>query len=166
VLEKRCSPPFLSNMTRHGGVLYIICLACIVLLLDQCLGSAAGRHEAPSRETVEAYRVLKKASEYSPTSEKLFNSLVHLLSKHRVSLPTNQATTDKEMDGLNTRANGRVSSDIPIVPGAVNPREVSSANEVSQEQLSDGLWQATDNGIDIDDFDWKALFAGIDSSFI
>ncbi|CAH0028757.1 unnamed protein product [Clonostachys rhizophaga] len=165
-LEKRSCPPFLPNMTRHCGVLYIICLACIVLLLDRCLGSAAGRHETPLRETLEAYRVLKNASEYSPTAQKLFNSLVHLLSKHRVSLPANQSTTEKEMDGLNSGENGRASSDIIRVPGAVNPAEVALVNEMPQEQLSDGLWQGPENGIDIDDFDWKALFAGIDSSFI
>lgn len=164
-LEKRSCPPFLSNMTRHCGVLYIICLACIVLLLDQCLGSAAGRHETPSRETLEAYRVLKNASEYSPTAEKLFNSLVHLLSKHRVSLPTSQTTADKEMDNLSSGANVRLSSGVPILP-AVHPTEVCPANEAAQEQLPDGLWRGTDNGIDIDDFDWKALFAGIDASFI
>lgn len=164
-LEKRSCPPFLSNMTRHCGVLYIICLACIVLLLDQCLGSAAGRHETPSRETLEAYRVLKNASGYSPTAEKLFNSLVHLLSKHRVSLPTSQTTADKEMDNLSSGANVRLSSGVPILP-AVHPTEVYPANEAAQEQLPDGLWRGTDNGIDIDDFDWKALFAGIDASFI
>ncbi|VUC27757.1 unnamed protein product [Clonostachys rosea] len=165
-LEKRSCPPFLSNMARHCGVLYIICLACIVLLLDQCLASAAGKHEAPSKETLEAYRVLKNASEYSPTAEKLFNSLVHLLSKHRVSLPTNQTTVDRGVGGLNNGANGRVSSGIPLVPGTMNPREASPADEVAQEQLSGEIWQGTDNSIDIDDFDWKALFAGIDSSFI
>ncbi|CAG9984503.1 unnamed protein product [Clonostachys byssicola] len=118
-------------MTRHCGVLYIICLACIVLLLDQCLGCVPGRHEAPSKETLEAYWVLKNASEYSPTAEKFFYSLVHLLNK--------------EMDGLNTGENGRASSDTLRVPGSVNTGEVSPVNEVAQEQLSDGLWQDAGN---------------------
>lgn len=82
---------------------------------------------------------------------------MHLLSKHRVSLHAKQATTNKEMDGLNSEENGKDSSDILRVPGAVNSREVCPADEVAQEQLSDGLWQGTDNGIDIDDFDWNAI---------
>lgn len=166
-LEDKRDPPFLHNLFHHSGVLYIVSLACIVLLLDSCLGSTAGRHESPSREALEAYRMLKNASEYSVTSEKLFKSLVHLLGKHRVSILVQPTLISKEIDGATSTASHGVATAIQVPFRDTNSDgEVCMGPEVMQEQLSDGLWQSAENGMDIDGFDWKNLFAGIDSSFI
>ncbi len=167
VLEDKRNPPFLHNLFHHCGVLYIVSLACIVLLLDSCLGSAAGRHETPPSETLEAYRVLKNASKYSDTSEKLFKSLVHLLNKHHVSLSIPPALGGEEIDGVTSTGSHGGATAIPAPQrNTMSEREACPAPEAVQEQLLDGLWQNAEKGMGIDGFDWKSLFAGIDSSFI
>jgi hypothetical protein len=167
MLEEKRSPPLLHKLSHHCGVLYIVSLACIVLLLDSCLGSAAGRHEPLPSETLEAYRMLMNASEYSATSEKLFKSLVHLLSKHRVSLPTRSTHVGKEIDGVASMGRRGVAAAIPVPRRhAMSDGEVCTVPEAAREQLLDEMFQSAENSMDMDDFDWKSFFAEIDSSFI
>ncbi|KAL4880670.1 hypothetical protein BJY04DRAFT_219139 [Aspergillus karnatakaensis] len=162
VLENKTEPPFLHGLFHHRGVLYILSLACIVLLLDSCLVSAAGSNTAPSRETSEAYRLLEDASKYSPTSETLFNALVQLLMRHRVSLPVHMTIV-----GTETRACEADVVDTVSGMDTMKDGDVCTALAGFQGGLWDELWPSEANGVGVGGLDWKdTLLAEIDLSFM
>lgn len=160
ILEKE-DIPFVLTRFKFSGVLFCIFMAVIVLLLDVCLDEGAQHDEARKAEVMDAFSILEEARKESPIAVKLIESLMSVVRKHRVSLPTSNRLQDESRPPS--------TGGIGIVTPAATEElgvETGTSNLGSQGppdlglSCLDEIWQSFDGQMDFD-----TLFSAIDAQF-
>ncbi|KAG6997471.1 hypothetical protein G7Y79_00040g076360 [Physcia stellaris] len=160
ILEKE-DIPFVLTRFKFSGVLFCIFMAVIVLLLDVCLDEGAQHDEARKAEVADAFSILEEARKQSPIAVKLIESLMSVVRKHKVSLPTSNS--------LQNESRPPSTEDIGIVTPATTDElgaESGTSNLSSQGLPDSGLscldeiWQSFDGQMDFD-----TIFSALDAQF-
>ena len=160
LLEKE-DIPFVPTRFKFSGVLYCLFMAVIVLLLDVCLDKEAQRDEARKAEVVDAFGILEEARKQSPIAVKLIESLMSVVRKHKVSLPTS--------DSLRNESRSLSTEDIGVVTPATTDElgmEAGTGDLGSRDtpglglSCFDEIWQSFDG-----EMDFNTLFAAFDAQF-
>ena len=160
ILEKE-DIPFVLTRFKFSGVLFCIFMAVIVLLLDVCLDEGAQHDEARKAEVADAFSILEEARKQSPIAVKLIESLMSVVRKHKVSLPTSNSSQNE--------SGPPSTEDIGIVtPATTDELGVGSGTSNLGSQVLpdsglsclDEIWQSFDGQMDFD-----TLFTALDAQF-
>ncbi|KAH8892748.1 hypothetical protein GQ53DRAFT_840598 [Thozetella sp. PMI_491] len=149
---------------------YGLIIASIILTCSTCLDLASGALDCVPRETVEAYRMLRGASEFSNSAAKVFTSATELLSKYQVSPMTPDASW--AVSSTPTSLDEKFHKDITSssVSEEVLAQACLAAN--NDKAQSHGLeafcqaWQNFEHMVDLDGIDLDNFSGHLDASFI
>ena len=166
---------------QFAGLLVGVFMASIVLLMDLCVNKSSLHHEQQRAEVAKAFKILDGAKNESPTTAKFVESLILILKKHKVTIPsehlagtckrarTSQSENVIACDGLTpapyTDSRGAFVSALEsdgVGEGLVN----SSIEDEDLSSYFDELAQSFEAGNDVGNFDWDNIFSGLNSSFI
>ena len=182
----------LCRATRYKfiGLLLGVFMASIVLLMDLCHNKSSSQQEKQRGEIADAFRILEEARHGSEMAAKFLDSLMHVLRKHKLSLPKCAGQQPLKprigIEQLSTASGGAVVynaattqpySESAVVSIPMTSSSVLGSNEASSISMtSDGstngedfssyfndLAQSFEQGIDVDSFDWNNIFSGLDS---
>jgi len=175
---------------KYLGLLAAVFMASIVLLMDLCHNKSSSQQEKKRSEIADAIRILDGARLESETAAKFLDSLMQVLSNHKLSLKrASQQPLGVGFDNEQLKSGrGIISSPIPTQPN-IRPtlvpistastsipenHEASSTNmaEDGVENVEDlslyfnDLAQSFEQGVDFGTIDWINLFTELDPSTV
>ncbi|KAI9695315.1 MAG: hypothetical protein M1820_008722 [Bogoriella megaspora] len=175
------------------GLLLGIFMASIVLSTDLCHNTSSLQSEEQRGEIADAFQILEDARHESITAAKFLDSLMPILRKHKVALPSHskRQVPDKgasEMQ-LSTESRGSATRHASTAQQSIDYDEDTlympcnsafGGNTAETVDTADVIYPAGDDlspyfhelaqsfeqGIDGGSFDWNSIFSGLESSFV
>lgn len=157
--------PFVLTRLKFSAVIYCVCLAIIVLLMDFCLNKSLWAEDDQERrsEIFRAFGILEEAKGQSPFAERLLVSFYSILQRNKIPLPnvdSRQATRSKDVN-RQSHPEPAQNSMSPIIS---TEADIESTSMEPTLPSFDDLWQTFGTAVDPSTlFDWNALLSELDS---
>jgi hypothetical protein len=178
---------------KFNGALLGVFIATIVLFMDLCQNKSSLQQKKQRGEIVDACRMLDEARHDSEPAAKFLDSLMHVMRKHKgspaklvgqrllkpgtgseqISIPSGEATiySASTSQPYGEPAMAPIQTPSSSVQGSTEASGINFAvnRSIYGEDVSSYFTefaQSVEQGIDVGNFDWSNIFAGLDSSFI
>ncbi|KAI2713427.1 transcriptional regulator family: Fungal Specific TF [Penicillium roqueforti] len=157
--------PFATMRLRLPGLLYSVCVAIIVLLIDF---SGSDHRQEQETEILEAFSILERAKEELPFAGRLLESLKTALRRHSASGSAVEENTITQSTAQGPGASSGLVCASPAPTSTAYPTGRSFDELLMDPALPtlDDLWQVFDENVDSGAVDWNSLFAESDTAFL
>ncbi|KAL2828464.1 hypothetical protein BDW59DRAFT_49762 [Aspergillus cavernicola] len=158
-LFEKESIPFVATRFRFAGSLHCLCMAIIVFVLDVCLYKDEEQEEERKREAADACSILQKAKQDSSIADRLLQSFMRIIQKHKVSIHgVSNANLDEDGASFNQAPASLITTN--VLESSINyevPTLVAEESFLSpQSSYWTGIRENFNSGLEA--IDWNALF--------
>ncbi|KAL4781991.1 hypothetical protein BJX76DRAFT_369430 [Aspergillus varians] len=160
-LFEKESISFFPTRFRFAGSVYCLCMAIIVFVLNVCVYKDDGQEEEGKRETADACSILQTAKNDSSIADRLLQSFMRVIRKHKVSIQgiSNANAVENGAHPCSASLNTTDTSESSLTYEIPNLDEQSLLSP--QSSYWNGISENFDSGMET--IDWNALFFELDS---
>lgn len=160
--------PFVLTRLKFSAVIYCVCLAIIVLLMDFCLNRSPWPEDDQERrsEIFRAFSILEEAKGQSPFAERILGSFYSILQRNNIPIPNVDSRPATRSKGGNQQFHPEPAQNLmsPIISTQVDMETTSMEPTLSS---FNELWQTFDTTVDPSTLiDWNALLSELNSPFL